>query len=181
MAEKRVALWTLAPVLAVLALVAVFGFGLFREGADDLKSTLIAKPAPEFDLPSLRPGEANFTTADLAGPGVKLVNIWASWCGPCRVEHPELEKLAAQGFTLYSINYKDDPDSARKFLAELGDPFTGIGADQKGRAAIDWGVYGVPETFVIDGEGRIAYKHIGPIQNDDLEAKILPAIKAAGG
>ncbi len=181
MGERRIALWSLAPVLAVMGLVAVFGFGLFREGGDDLKSTLIAKPAPEFDLPSLREGEPNFTTADLTGPGVKLVNIWASWCGPCRVEHPELEKLAAAGHRLYGVNYKDDPDNARKFLAALGDPFTRIGADEKGRTAIDWGVYGVPETFVIDGEGRIAYKHIGPIQNDDLETKILPAIKAAGG
>jgi cytochrome c biogenesis protein CcmG/thiol:disulfide interchange protein DsbE len=181
MAERRGAVWTLAPVLAVLGLVAVFGFGLFREDADQLKSTLIAKPAPEFDLPGLRPGEPNFATAALTGPGVKLVNIWASWCGPCRIEHPALEKLAAAGHVLYGINYKDDPDKALKFLAELGDPFTGIGADEKGRAAIDWGVYGVPETFVIDGEGRIAYKHIGPIQNDDLETKILPAIEAAGG
>ena len=118
----------------------------------------------------------------MKAPGVKLVNIWASWCLPCRVEHPKLAELAEMGLPVHGINYKDRAAAAEKFLAELGDPFTLIGVDRKGRAAIEWGVYGVPETFVIDGQGRIVYKHIGPIQGSDIENKILPAVaKARGG
>jgi cytochrome c biogenesis protein CcmG/thiol:disulfide interchange protein DsbE len=98
---------------------------------------------------------------------------------PCRVEHPRLAELAAMGLPVHGINYKDRQEGAEKFLAELGDPFTLIGVDRNGRAAIEWGVYGVPETFVIDGQGRIVYKHIGPIQGSDIERKILPAIEKA--
>ena len=172
----------------VLPLALLVGFGLLawqvlRTPADERKalpSALIAKPVPVMDLASLRPGEPNFDTAVLQGPGVKVVNIWASWCGPCRVEHPELMKLAEKGVAVYGINYKDDPEKARAFLRDLGDPFTLVGADERGRMGIEWGVYGVPETFIIDAEGRIAHKHVGPIQVDDLEKRILPALRAAG-
>ena len=175
-------LWMLLPALAALIVVGIFAAMLGREGASDLPSPLVGKPVPEFELPPLRPGDAaGLAAADLTEPGVKLVNIWASWCVPCRVEHPELERLAEMGVTVHGINYKDDPADARAFLEELGDPFALIGSDRKGRAGIEWGVYGVPETFVVDGEGRIVYKHIGPIQNDDVERKILPAIEEAGG
>ncbi len=178
-------LWMLLPALGAAAVLAVFLLGLQRDdGGRNLPSTLIDKPAPEFDLPPLRAGEPGLSTADMKAPGVKLVNIWASWCLPCRVEHPKLAELAEMGLPVHGINYKDRAAAAEKFLAELGDPFTLIGVDRKGRAAIEWGVYGVPETFVIDGQGRIVYKHIGPIQGPDIENKILPAVekaKAGGG
>ena len=177
----EVRLWMLVPALAALVIIGVFWAMLGREGADDLPSTLIGRPAPEFALPPVRPGDAEgLATRDLKTPGAKVVNIWASWCGPCRIEHPELERLAAMGVTVHGINYKDEIDAAMRFLTELGDPYDRIGRDE-GRVGIEWGVYGVPETFVLDGEGRIVYKHIGPIQNDDLERKILPAVEAAGG
>ena len=130
-------------------------------------------------MPPLYEGQPGLSTADLKAPGVKLVNIWASWCVPCRAEHPKLEELAAMGLTVHGINYKDTDAAADRFLQELGNPFTLIGADHSGRVGIDWGVYGVPETFVIDGQGRIVYKHIGPIQGSDIEQRILPAVEQA--
>jgi cytochrome c biogenesis protein CcmG/thiol:disulfide interchange protein DsbE len=143
-------LWMLAPALGAAAVLAVFMLGLQRDdGGRNLPSTFIDKPAPEFELPPLREGQPGLSSADMKAPGVKLVNIWASWCVPCRIE------------------------------PELGDPFTLIGADRKGRVGIEWGVYGVPETFVIDGQGRIIYKHIGPIQGSDIGEKILPAVEKA--
>ncbi len=170
--------WMVVPLLGAFAVLSTFLLGLGREDANVLPSALIDKPAPEFDLAGLgdTPG---LSTADLKGPGVKVVNIWASWCGPCRVEHPWITALSQEGHTVYGINYKDTPEGAERFLAELGNPFERIGVDDTGRIGIDWGVYGVPETFVIDGQGRIAYKHVGPINTGDLSAKILPAIEAA--
>jgi cytochrome c biogenesis protein CcmG/thiol:disulfide interchange protein DsbE len=149
---------------------------------DTLPSALIGRPAPATELPPLdgRPGEG-LSAALLNAPGVKLVNVWASWCGPCRIEHPHLMALQARGVVVHGINYRDEPSAARGFLAELGDPYVAVGADRTGRAGVEWGVYGVPETFVIDGAGRIAFKHVGPIQNDDLDRLIVPAIRAAGG
>ncbi|MBX2853831.1 MAG: DsbE family thiol:disulfide interchange protein [Rhodobacteraceae bacterium] len=168
--------------LAVFALLAgLFATQLLGERDDSLPSALIAQPVPEFDLPTLRDGEPpRFTSADLAAGDVTVVNLWASWCGPCRVEHPELMSLKQLGVAkLYSINYKDKPAPARRFLSDLGDPFDLVGVDEDGQAALRWGLTGVPETFVIDGAGRVVYKHVGPIQNSDLERKILPAIEAA--
>ena len=113
--------------------------------------------------------------------GVKLVNYWASWCAPCRVEHPHLEALAEEGVTIYGVNYKDQPGNALGFLEELGDPYTAIGADPNGRMALDWGLYGVPETYVIDGEGRVVLRFPGPITERVLEGQIRPAIEKARG
>jgi len=173
-------LWMLVPVLGAAAVLAVFLLGLQREdGGRELPSTLLGKPAPEFSLPPLYEGQPGFSTADPKAPGVKLVNVWASWCVPCRVEHPKLEELAATGLTIHAINYKDTDAAADRFLKELGNPFKLIGADRSGRVGIDWGVYGVPETFVIDSQGTIVYKHIGPIQGSDIEKKILPAVEKA--
>ncbi len=173
-------LWMLVPALGAAAVLAVFMLGLQRgDGGRDLPSTFIGKPAPEFELPPLYADQPGLSTADMMAPGVKLVNVWASWCVPCRAEHAKLTELAATGLTVHSINYKDTEAAAKQFLADLGNPFTLIGTDRKGRAGIEWGVYGVPETFVVDGEGRIVHKHIGPIQGSDIEKKILPAVEKA--
>lgn len=169
------------PLLVFAALALLFWYALYAGDPSRLPSALIGKPVPEFALPPLYDGEPGLSTADMKAPGVKLVNVWASWCVPCRAEHPMIEELSAMGLTVHGLNYKDGAEGAKKFLAELGNPFQRIGADRSGRVGIDWGVYGVPETFVIDGEGRIVYKHIGPIQGSDIEKKILPAVEKARG
>ncbi|MEM0922652.1 MAG: DsbE family thiol:disulfide interchange protein [Pseudomonadota bacterium] len=171
--------WMFIPLLAALLVLSTFLLGLGRSNINDLPSMLIDKPAPEFALAPLHDGSPGLSTVDLKAPGVKLVNIWASWCGPCRAEHPFLNALAEEGVTVHGINYKDAPQNARAFLEELGDPYTRIGTDQSGRAGIEWGVYGVPETFVIDGAGQVIYKHIGPISPGDVRDKIRPAMEAA--
>lgn len=171
--------WMLIPALGAFMVMSTFLLSLGREDKDVLPSVLIDKPAPEFALGPLKDGAPGFSTADLKAPGVKLVNIWASWCGPCRIEHPYIEALAREGIVVHGINYKDSPDNAERFLAELGDPYTLIGTDESGRVGIEWGVYGVPETFVIDGKGHIVYKHVGPIQGPDIEKRIRPAIAEA--
>jgi cytochrome c biogenesis protein CcmG/thiol:disulfide interchange protein DsbE len=166
------------PPLAFAGLAAVFYFGLSRDDASQLPSTFIGKTAPEMQVTSLR-GDLPPTAADLATPGVKLVNFWASWCGPCRAEHPRLEELAAEGVPIIGINYKDQPAQALAFLAELGDPFVLIGADTSGRTGIDWGLYGVPETFVVDSQGRIVARHAGPLTVDIVARILRPAMESA--
>jgi cytochrome c biogenesis protein CcmG/thiol:disulfide interchange protein DsbE len=157
-------------------LIATQYFGYQR---DVLPSALIDRPVPDTPLPALYDDRPGLDMAALAGPGLKVVNVWASWCGPCRVEHPFLMALAEEGVAIHGINYKDEPAAAKRFLADLGDPYVAVGQDRNGRAGVEWGVYGVPETFIVDGEGRIVYKHVGPIQNDDLDTKIRPALAAA--
>ncbi|MEM7523847.1 MAG: DsbE family thiol:disulfide interchange protein [Pseudomonadota bacterium] len=173
------------PVVGFLVVAGAFYFGLNREDADILPSTFIDRPAPETALAPLLDSKPGLALGDLADGEVKLVNIWASWCGPCRVEHPFLMELAEDGVDIRGFNYKDTPEQAKAFLSALGDPYSAIGQDRTGRAGIEWGVYGVPETFVINGEGRIIYKHIGPVQARDLRERIRPAIeqarKSAGG
>ena len=167
---------TLLPVAIFVLIGASFYWGLFN-GGDTLPSPLIGKAVPEFDLPPIEGRTGGLSTADLKGQ-VSIVNVWASWCVPCRVEMPLLNELAARdGLAIFGINYKDRPEEALGFLAELGDPYTLIGADRNGRVSIDWGVYGLPETFVIDAEGRIAYKHIGPFNRRSLEDDILPVVR----
>ena len=179
----RARLLMVLPLAVAGALGAAFYWGLWNTG-DPLPSTLIGKPVPEFALPPIEGRENGLSTADLRGE-VSLVNVWASWCVPCRVEMPLLVELAtARTVAIHGINYKDDADAALGFLADLGDPYTRIGADTNGRVSINWGVYGLPETFVIDAEGRIAYKHVGPFDRRILEEKILPVVtrlKAGGG
>lgn len=168
------------PPLLFAGLAALFFFGMAREDPEALPSALAGQPAPAVALEQLG-SEPPFDDDALRQPGVKLVNYWASWCAPCRVEHPNLEALAAEGVPIYGINYKDDPAKALGFLAELGDPYAAIGADASGRTALDWGVYGVPETYVIDGEGVIRLRFAGPITRQIFEKRIRPAIEAAGG
>lgn len=166
------------PPLAFAALAAAFYIGMQREDPDALPSAIEGAAAPPVTLAHLgdRPP---FDDAALSAPGVKLVNYWASWCAPCRAEHPNLEALADEGIPIYGINYKDDPARAEAFLDELGDPYAGIGTDESGRTALDWGLYGVPETYVIDGEGRVVLRFAGPITERSLVGKIRPAIEDA--
>ena len=175
----------LLPLLAFLALAALF---LYRLGAGDpskLPSALIGRPVPSTDLPPiaglLRDGAPvpGLASAGFTG-AVTLLNVWASWCVPCHDEAPLLMKMAEdKRFRIAGINYKDQPDNARRFIGRYGNPFVAVGADGNGRASIDWGVYGVPETFVIGRDGRIAYKLIGPINADNLEKALKPAIEKA--
>jgi cytochrome c biogenesis protein CcmG/thiol:disulfide interchange protein DsbE len=168
----------LVPPLVFAAIAAGFLVGMYRDDPDALPSAIEGQPAPSVALEPL--GDRTlFGDAELDAPGVKLVNYWASWCAPCRVEHPNLEALADEGLTIYGINYKDDPRNAEAFLEELGDPYAGVGTDAAGRTAIDWGLYGVPETYVIDGEGRVVLRFAGPVTQRALETRIRPAIEAA--
>jgi cytochrome c biogenesis protein CcmG, thiol:disulfide interchange protein DsbE len=162
-------LFLLVPVLAFAVLAGVFFAGLFSDPSR-LPSTLINKPAPEFVLAAVdgldRPG---LSRPDLNGKGVTVMNIWASWCGPCREEHPILMLLSKrQDIRLVGINNKDLPENARRFLGALGNPFSAVGSDPDGRVTIDWGGYGVPETFIVDGNGVIRHKHVGALSADDL-------------
>jgi cytochrome c biogenesis protein CcmG/thiol:disulfide interchange protein DsbE len=170
------------PLIVFLGAGAAFWWAL-ESGRDPSKlpSALIDQPAPQFDLPPVEgvavPGLAK---ADLQTGEVTLVNVFASWCVPCRAEHPILVRLAEQeGLRLVAINYKDEPAEARRFLDDLGNPYGRIGADPEGRTSIDWGLTGVPETFVVDGEGRIRYRHAGPIAPPEVESVILPAVEEA--
>lgn len=176
----RTALMALPPIL-FLVFAAVAFVGLRRENPQELPSALVGKAAPSLDrLVSLRDDPAP-TDADLAGPGVKLVNFWASWCAPCRVEHPLIKALGESGVEVIGINYKDDPKAALGFLNEMGDPYAKIGADDSGRTALDWGIYGVPETFVIGPGGKVLLRFPGPLDPNTIEDRIRPAIEAALG
>ncbi len=170
----------LLPVLAFLGISVGLAIGLTRDPST-LPSALLDKPAPAFDLSTVpgRDGEG-LSTDDLRGQ-VSLVNIFASWCGPCRVEHPLLARLADQGVTVHGINYKDNAEAARAFLEELGDPYRRVGFDESGRVAIDWGVYGVPETYVVNAEGRIVHRHVGPLMPRDVQETILPLLEELRG
>lgn len=175
-------LWVIAPLVAFMMLAGLFLYQLLSGGqASMIPSALIGKPAPAFELPPLEGvGLPGLKTADLTTGSVTVVNVWASWCVPCRQEHPLLEEVAKDSrIRLVGINYKDEPENARRFLGSLGNPFKAIGVDTRGRSAIDWGVYGVPETFVIAGDGTIAYKHIGPITPQSLETVLKPEIEKA--
>ncbi|MEX2455466.1 MAG: DsbE family thiol:disulfide interchange protein [Rhodospirillaceae bacterium] len=143
-----------------------------------LPSAMVDKPAPDFDMPPIEGLTDGFRTEDLQGK-VALVNVWASWCPPCRIEHPILMTLAQEGVPIYGINYKDKPEDARRFLETLGNPFVRIGADTTGRTSIDWGVYGYPETFVVDASGRIRYRHVGPINLGQIDSIIRPMLRKA--
>ncbi|HUX25694.1 MAG TPA: DsbE family thiol:disulfide interchange protein [Burkholderiales bacterium] len=171
--------WRLARYLplAVFVVMAVFlAIGLTKDPRE-LPSPLIGKPVPEFSLPPVMGRTLGLSSADLKGQ-VALVNVFASWCVACREEHPVLLALSKQGIVpIEGLNYKDKPDDAQAWLDALGDPYTRTGADISGRVGIDWGVYGVPETFVVDRNGVIAYKQIGPITPKVLEDTILPLVR----
>ena len=175
------------PFLIFVGMAAFFAWRLFL-GHDPsvLPSVLIGHQAPAFNLPALPDsGKPGLSDADLRKGGVTVVNIFASWCGPCRIEHPNLRKLAenealaAMGVRLVGVNYKDDPANAMKFLSADGNPYAAIGMDSSGRVGIDWGLTGVPETFIIRGDGTIAFKYTGPITEEALNQTIMPQIDKA--
>ena len=171
--SRRLALALPAVIFAGVALE--FGFGLRRDPSG-LPSALLNKPVPRFDLPPVKGRLLGLSSTDLEGE-VALVNVFASWCTACRFEHPLLLQLRQKDpVPIHAIDYKDKPDDAARWLDDLGDPYTRTGADIDGRVAIDWGVYGVPETYVVDRAGRIAYKQVGPITQQVLDDTILPLI-----
>lgn len=172
------------PLLLFALLAALFWYALQSGDPSRLPSALIGKPVPAFDLPPLDglladgapvPG---FAAADLAQGEPTIVNVFASWCLECQIEHPLLLALGRQpGVRLFGIDYKDDPASARRFLGRHGNPYARVGADPSGLVAIDFGVYGVPETYVVAGDGTIAYRHVGPLTEAAIKDKILPLLR----
>lgn len=172
----RISPWAIVPPVLFAGLAAIFYVGMYREDPRALPSVLIGKEAAALTLSPFEGSE--MLTADiLAQADVKLVNFWASWCVPCRAEHAQLEEMAQAGIPIHGVNYKDKPEAAARFLAELGNPFTTLGADDTGRTGRDWGVYGVPETFVIDGNGQVVLRFAGPITQSVMKQTILPAIQ----
>ena len=171
---------TILPV-AAFALLAFFLFrSLWSPSPNVIPSALLNKPVPRLVLPPLDARSAAFTPADLASGHVSVVNVFASWCAPCRIEAPQLAILSrVPGIALYGLVQKDKPEAARAFLDEVGDPFDKIAQDADGRASIEWGVYGVPETYVVDGKGIIRLKYIGQLTEKVLAEQLVPAIKAA--
>ena len=160
---------------AFILLLGILGFGL---GNDPklIPSPLIGKPLPEFDLPRVRFPEQHLKRADLIGK-LSLVNVWATWCVGCRQEHPLLVQIANSGkVPLYGINYKDQRPAAIEWLDTRGDPYVASGYDDKGRTGLELGVYGLPETFLVDTRGTIVYKHIGPLDETIWREKFLPLL-----
>jgi len=179
--------WVALPV-AIFGTIAILFATALKPGGDPsrLPSVFIGKPAPAYAFAAIPELAATATAAGFdqsalaKGATVTVVNFFASWCAPCVDEHPQLTTIAARpGVRLFGVNVKDDPAAARQFLSRYGNPYAAIGADRNGRGSIEWGVYGTPETFILDSAGRIAFKHVGPISQSDLAAKIYPAIEAA--
>ena len=171
----------LLPLLVFLILAAIFFRQLLSsEDVSVVPSALIGQKAPPTNLPPLQGiGLPGLETTSFLGK-VTLVNVFASWCAPCREEHPLLLDLSQdKRFEIVGLNYKDEPENARRFLGDLGNPYAAVGMDEAGRAAIDWGVYGVPETFLIGRDGTILLKHVGPVTPDALRGTIMPAIEKA--
>jgi cytochrome c biogenesis protein CcmG/thiol:disulfide interchange protein DsbE len=186
----RAGRWTVALPFVIFAVLAgLFWYALHTGDPSRLPSALIGKPVPDFTLVPLdglkgEDGTAvpGFDAAELATGQPTIVNVFASWCVPCLQEHPLLMALAKEpGVRIYAINYKDDPASARRFLGRYGNPFTRVGTDRSGRTAIDFGVYGVPETYVISGDGKIAHRHVGPLTEEAITQKILPLMRSQAG
>jgi cytochrome c biogenesis protein CcmG/thiol:disulfide interchange protein DsbE len=175
----------LAPLVIFLGLIALFLIRLYSGDPSRIPSALIGHAAPQTNLPPVAGLDRNgvpvpgIDAASFKG-AVTVVNVWASWCVPCHDEAPLLIGLAQDGrLRVIGINYKDEPENARRFLGRYGNPFVAAGADRNGRAAIEWGVYGVPETFVVGRDARIAYKLVGPITPDNLDKVLKPEIEKA--
>jgi cytochrome c biogenesis protein CcmG, thiol:disulfide interchange protein DsbE len=166
----------LLPVVGFVGLTAVFALGLGHDPTA-LQSAMIDKPAPAFVLPPVEPDRPGIARTDLGGKPV-LVNFFASWCAPCRIEHATLAGLSASGVPVFGIAYKDKRQDARRFLGDLGDPYQRVGLDLDGRTAIDFGVYGVPETYILDRDGRIRFRYAGALTDAVVKTEILPRLEA---
>jgi cytochrome c biogenesis protein CcmG/thiol:disulfide interchange protein DsbE len=165
------------PPLVFAGMAAMFYLGM-QKGDQALPSTMVGRAAPKVEAVAL--GTLPLATdADIAAPGVKLVNFWASWCQPCRAEADMLMQLQAKGVTILGVNYKDKDADALGFLSDVGNPFAKVAADTSGRMGIDWGIYGVPETFVIDAKGKVIARLAGPITDGTLAQTIQPAMDQA--
>jgi len=170
----------IAPLVVFIGMVVMFWIGLGKD-PQKIPSALLDKPAPVFSLPQLHKSELAFTPEDMKGK-VWLLNVWASWCASCRSEHPLFMEIARKGeATLVGLNYKDQPGDAKTWLRQLGDPYVLSISDLAGNAGIDYGVYGVPESFLIDKQGVIRYKHVGPVSRQDWNTIIKPKIKELEG
>jgi len=169
----------LTPLVLFLALAGLLYKGL-NLNPRLVPSPLIGKPAPEFSLPTLEQPEKQLRLADLKGQ-VSLLNVWATWCSGCRAEHPALMKLAEQGVPIYGLDYKDNAADAKRWLMQYGSPYIANAFDADGRVGIDWGVYGTPETFIVDRQGIIRHKHVGPLTGDVIRNEILPMIQKLRG
>ena len=164
------------PLAVFVLMVGLLGYGL-RLDPKKVPSPLIDKPAPEFSLAMLEEPDRQLSTADLRGQ-VWVLNVWASWCISCRAEHEVITELAGRNLvSVVGLNYKDEPANATRWLQQFGNPYAVSLMDYDGRVGIDWGVYGVPETFVIGADGLIKYKHIGPVTHESLEQKIMPVLR----
>ncbi|MEQ8228796.1 MAG: DsbE family thiol:disulfide interchange protein [Rhodospirillales bacterium] len=173
--RRRTAILFWGPVVVFAGLATALGWGLTRD-PKVLPSALIDKPVPEFNLQPVKGRTLGLASADLSGE-VSIVNVFASWCLPCKVEHPVWMDLKARNVVpIHGLNYKDTPDDASAWLNRLGDPYKRTGADLDGRVAIDWGVYGVPETFIVSADGRIAYKHVGAVTKEIVDGTLMPIV-----
>lgn len=182
--QKRGLTWLVAPLVIFCGIAALFAVALRSGDPSKLPSAFIGKPAPAYKFTPLDgisvPRANGFDEKALATGSVTIVNYWASWCAPCVEEHPQLVALSKiGGVVVAGINVKDEPDNARRFLARYGNPYAIVGQDRSGRGAIEWGVYGTPETFVLDASGTIRWKHVGPISKADLDRELLPKIEEA--
>jgi len=167
------------PLIVVAGFVGASFWAMNRQDPNAMPSTFVGKAAPPVEIQPL--GEADlFADADLRDGKIKLVNFWASWCAPCRVEHPNLKKLSEDGIEIYGVNWKDKPDQALSFLAEMGDPFTRIGQDPANKMGIDWGVAGVPETFIVDGAGTVLARIAGPLTDRVIAEQVEPLMAGEG-
>lgn len=171
----------LLPLVAVIGLILFLVIGLKRGDPRALPSPYIGKPAPEFELPTLKDPEQTIGSKDLDGQ-LALVNVWATWCVGCRAEHPFLLELEANDtIPIYGINWRDTRPEALRWIQQLGDPYIASGFDGNGRVGIDWGVYGAPETFLVSAEGVVLHKHLGPLDRASWESDFLPLINGEGG
>lgn len=169
------------PLVAFLALAALLYIGILLSEQRDpnaIPSPLIGKPAPSFSLPDFRDATQRISDQDLLGEPY-LLNVWGSWCPACRLEHPIITEMAKRGVVrVIGYNYKDEPDDAARWLQQFGDPYARIIVDLEGRRAIDWGIYGAPESFLVDAQGIVLYKHVGPVTWDTVREEIIPRLEA---
>ena len=170
----------LAPPVLFAALAGLFLAGMMRDNVNELPSTFVGQQAPDVAAKPV-PWTAQLMASDLRDGEVTILNFWASWCPPCRAEHPTLLDLQAQGYRVAGLNFRDEADKAAEYLAEDGNPFFATGFDPRGRTAIDWGVTAPPETFIVSGDGTVLFRFAGPLIGSDYKQRFLPALRAAEG